>query len=308
MRRWVFVAALLVSSACTDRSDDPSATVEESGVEAVGRPEAVVVTSFDFAESRLVAEIYSQALEDEGITVDRQFGLGPREVVAPALRQGFVDVVPEYAGSALDAVAPGAEVDRNDIAAVVDELAGTVDAWGLDVLAPSKASNQNVVAVTADAATELGVASTSDLVPIASSLTLGGPPECPVRPRCLLGLEDVYGLGFDSFVPLASEELVRRALVDGVIDVGVLFSTDAALAGDALVVLRDDRGLQPADNIVPLVRSVALADRAVAALDEVSARLTTSNLRFLNWRVANAGHGEVAEARAWLLRHDLISR
>ena len=306
MRRWVFVAVLLVSGACSgsDRSAESSAT---DGVEAVG-PEAVVVASFDFAESRLVAEIYAQALEDEGITVDRQLGLGPRELVGPALRQGFVDVVPEYAGSALDAAAPGAEVDRRDVAAVVDELTGAVDAWGLDVLAPSRASNENVVAVTADTATERGVAATSDLVPIASSLTLGGPPECPARPRCLLGLQDVYGLGFGAFVPFASAELVRRALVDGVIDVGVLFSTDAALAGDALIVLRDDRGLQPADNIVPLVRSGALDDLAIAALDEVSVRLTTSNLRFLNWRVANAGHGDVAEARAWLLRHDLISR
>ena len=303
MRRWVFVAALLVSSACTgpDRNDD-------SGDETVERPEAVVVASFDFAESRLVAEIYAQALEGEGITVDRQLNLGPRELVVPALRQGFVDVVPEYAGSALDAVAPGSEVARRDVATVVDQLARTVDAWGLDVLASSKASNQNVVAVTADTAAERGLAATSDLVPIASSLTLGGPPECPARPRCLLGLEDVYGLEFDSFVPFTSEELVRRALVDGVIDVGVLFSTDAALLGDALVVLRDDRGLQPADNIVPLVRSGALDDRAIAALDEVSEQLTTSNLRFLNWRVANAGHGNVAEARAWLLRHDLISR
>lgn len=307
MRRWLFVAVLLVASACSasDRGDESAST---DGVEPVGRAEAVVVASFDFAESRLVAEIYSQALEDEGMTVERQFGLGPRELVLPALRQGFVDVVPEYAGSALDAVAPGSDVNRSDVAAVVDELARTVAAWDLMVLVPSEASNQNVMAVTADTASERGLVATSDLAPIAPSLTIGGPPECPVRPNCLLGLEEVYGVRFDSFVPLPSEELVRRALVDGVIDVGVLFSTDAALAGDALVVLGDDRRLQPADNVVPLARSGVLDGRAIAALDEVSVQLTTPNLRFLNWRVANAGHGDVAEARAWLLRHDLIAR
>jgi osmoprotectant transport system substrate-binding protein len=305
MRRWVFVAALLVVSACSGSGTQPAGS---AGTGAAGRADGVVVASFDFAESRLVAEIYAQALEDEGVAVDRQFGLGPRELVVPALRQGFVDVVPEYAGSALDAVAPDSEVDRRDAAAVVGALSTTVGEWGLDVLVPSGASNVNVVAVTAESAEDGGVDAISDLVPDAASLVLGGPPECPARPRCLLGLEEVYGLRFASFVPLASEELVRRALVDGVIDVGVLFSTDAALAGDALVVLRDDRELQPADNIVPMVRTGVLDEQAIAALDEVSALLTTSNLRFLNWRVANSGHGDVAEARAWLLRQQLISR
>lgn len=307
MRRWVFVAFVVVSTACSvsDRGDGSSAT---EGAEVVERSEDVVVASFDFAESRLVAEIYAQALEDEGFTVDRQLGLGPRELVVPALRQGLVDVVPEYAGSALDAVAPTSEVDRSDVVAVVDELAGVVGEWGLDVLTPSRASNQNVVAVTAETAAERGFDATSDLAPTVASLTLGGPPECPTRPGCLLGLEEVYGLRFDRFTPLAGQELVRRALVDGVIDVGVLFSTDAVLAGDALVVLRDDRELQPAENILPLVRTDVLDDRAIAALDEVSELLTTSNLRFLNWRVANAGHGEVAEARAWLLRQGLVAR
>jgi osmoprotectant transport system substrate-binding protein len=164
------------------------------------------------------------------------------------------------------------------------------------------------VVVTAETAAEHGFETTSDLTSSAGAMTLGGPPECPARPGCLLGLEEVYGLRFERFVSLAGEDLVRRALVDGVIDVGVLFSTDAVLAGDTLVVLRDDRELQPAENIVPLVRTGVLDDRAIAALDEVSASLTTSNLRFLNWRVANAGHGEVAEARAWLLRHDLVAR
>jgi osmoprotectant transport system substrate-binding protein len=298
MRRWLFVAALIGASACSGGDHaDPSAGTD-----------GIVVTSFDFAESQLVAEIYAQALEDEGIVVDRQLGLGPRELVLTALRQGFVDVVPEYAGSALDAAAPGSDVDRGDVAAVVDGLADAVRGWGLDVLDPSRASNQNVLAVTRETAVGEEVATISDLEPTATSMTIGGPPECPARPRCLVGLAEVYGLGFGAFLPLADEELVRRALVDGVIDVGVLFSTDASLAGDELVVLVDDRRLQPVDNIVPVVRRGAIDERAAAVLDEVSALLTTTNLRFLNWRVANGGNGTVAEARGWLLRHGLVAR
>jgi osmoprotectant transport system substrate-binding protein len=92
----------------------------------------------------------------------------------------------------------------------------------------------------------------------------------------------------------------------------VLFTTDGALAGDDLVLLDDDRGLQPAENLVPLVRSEILdgpGGQAVATvLDEVSQRLTTANLRFLNWRVSVAGNDPGAEARGWLLRQGLVER
>jgi osmoprotectant transport system substrate-binding protein len=148
----------------------------------------------------------------------------------------------------------------------------------------------------------------SELARVAPSLVLGGPPECPRRERCLVGLHAVYGLSFASFVPLAGSELVRRALDDGVIDVGVLFTTDAVLADDTVVALADDRALQPAENVVPLVRRDAVDARAAAALNDVGASLTTMSLRFLNWRVAHAGTSLAAEARGWLLRHRLISR
>jgi osmoprotectant transport system substrate-binding protein len=105
---------------------------------------------------------------------------------------------------------------------------------------------------------------------------------------------------------------VGQALEDYVIDLGVLFTTDGALAGDDLVLLDDDRGLQPAENLVPMVRSDILeaADgtRVAAALDEVSQRLTTASLRFLNWRVSVAGNDPASEARAWLIRQGLVDR
>lgn len=304
MPRWVVFGALVAASAgaaaCAATESDPS-----SGADA----DAVVVASFDFAESRLLAEIYAQALEDEGITVDRQLGLGPRELAFPALQQGFVDVLPEYAGSALVAAAPQADVDRTDTAAVVDALSDALAPMGLVALTPAEASNENAVAVTRNFAARRGLETIGDLAPVAGFLRLGGPPECPERAQCLLGMEDRYGLHFREFVSFASQELVGRALEDGIIEVGVMFTTDAALAGGGLTVLADDRGLQPAENVVPVVRRAAIDDeRVVAVLDDVSARLTTSGLRFLNWRVANAGTDIPTEARAWLVRQGLIGR
>lgn len=292
------MALLVLTTACTDEQPE----------QAAGDPDAVVLASFNFSESDLLGEIYAQALEDEGVVVRRELHLGQRELVLPALRRGLVDVVPEYAGSALDATSTDATVDRSEVGAVVAALADAVEPWGIAVLEPSAASNQNVVAVTPDLAAEHDLVGISDLRPLASTLVVGGPPECPGRPRCLPGLADRYGVEFGGFVPLAGADLVRRALADGVIDVGVLFSTDAALT-EELVALEDDRRLQPPDVVVPVVRDAVLADaRIAAALDEVSGELTTRGLRFLNWRLANAGTSVAAEAHGWLVRHGLVDR
>lgn len=285
-----------------------------SGSEPAPPPPAtgIAVASFNFAESRLLAEIYAQALEHAGVEVRRELDLGPRELVMPAMRQGLVDVVPEYLGTALTAAEPTAVVDRSDPDAVHRAFATAVGPWDLEVLQHAAAQNQNGLVVTRATATRLGLRTTSDLAAVAPGLRLGGPPECPRRAYCLEGLREVYGLDFQDFVPLDGQAFVRRGLVDEVIDVGVLFTTDGAVAGRDLVLLDDDRALQPAENVVPLARSEILdgpqGEVVAATLDAISARLTTANLRFLNWRVAVAGNTPAAEARGWLVRQGLVDR
>lgn len=297
---WILpVLALMATVACSATTTPPPA-----------RPgNVVVVASFNFDESRLLAEIYAQAIEGQGIDVRRELDLGPRELVLPALRQGLVDVVPEYLGTLVDATAPSGPDGRTDVESLRTRLDAAVAPWGLQALDLAAASNQNALVVTRATAEDAGLRSISDLAPIADGLILGGPPECPVRPRCLVGLQATYGLDFAGFLALDGARLVRQALLDGVIDVGVLFTTDGYLAGADLTVLADDRSLQPAENVLPLVRRDALArESGITILDAVSAALTTDTLRFLNWRVTVAGGTPAAEARGWLLRHELIER
>jgi osmoprotectant transport system substrate-binding protein len=270
----------------------------------------LVVASFNFPESELLAEIYAQSLEAVGVPVRRELGLGPRERVGPALDQGFVDLVPEYLGSALTAEA-GNVADPSNIVAAQAALAAALDARGLTLLDPSPAGNQNGVAVTRAFAIEHGVSRLSELAGFAASMTFGGPAECPTRPYCLPGLADVYGLRFRGFMALDGPVRTRRALTDGIIDAGVVFTTDGQLAGGDLVLLADDRHLQPAENVVPVVRTAALERHGPAlrtALDAVSAALTTTSLRLLNWRISVDGRRPAAEARGWLIRHGLIGR
>jgi osmoprotectant transport system substrate-binding protein len=266
------------------------------------REAAVTVGSFDFAESRLLAEIYAQALERAGLPVDRALGLGPREMVAPALVSGLVDVVPEYAGTAVQFLSLGRAVPESDAtathAALVDALHGT----SARALASAPAQDANAFVVRREVADRLGLAKLSDLGDAASGLTFGGPPECATRPLCLDGLRDVYDIEFAEVVPLdAGGPLTRQALTTGIVDVALLFSTDPAIARDDLVELVDDRALQPAENVTPIVRRATVdrfGPRLVATLDAVSAQLDTETLRTLNAAAARISI-RVAAAR-WL--------
>ena len=280
-----------------------------SGEQPATRPRGneVVVSSFNFPESALLAEIYAQAIEAAGIPVRRELDLGPRELVQPALLAGLVDVVPEYLGSALASLAGTLAADAT---AVRDRLVEALRPWNVRVMDPSAAQNQNGLVVSRSTAERHGLRAISDLAGFPGPVTLAGPPECPQRPYCLPGLESRYGLRFARFLPFATESQRATALIDEVVDVAVMFTTDGRLATGDLVLLSDDRALQPAENIVPVVSAPAMeryGPRLSAALDAVSARLTSNGLTFLNWRIDTAGRDIATEARGWLERHALVA-
>ncbi len=155
---------------------------------------SVTVGSTNFFEQEIVAEIYAQALERTGATVDRKFQLGARDVVAPALESGEIDLYPEYLGS-LTLYADGDATVPSDPAEAAEQLRGLLPE-GVTVLEPAEAENRNGLVVTAETAESYGLSTTSDLAEVTDVLVLGGPPECPERDFCLIGLQEVYGLTF----------------------------------------------------------------------------------------------------------------
>jgi osmoprotectant transport system substrate-binding protein len=270
---------------------------------------AVVVASFNFPESELLAAIYALALMHAGIPARLKLDLGPRELVQPALAEGVVDVVPEYLGTALTSLEPAAGVATSDPVAVRRELARALARRHVQVLQPAAAQDQDGLVVTRATAARLRLRTVSDLGPLTPKMVLGGAPECMQRPYCLPGLQRVYGLEFARFVALDTEQERIDAIGQGVVDVVVTGTTSGYLAKGGLVLLADDRQLQPADNIVPVVRAAAVARygaRLAGALDAVSARLTTNDLIFLNRRTTVAGKNVLAEARAWLERQGIL--
>ena len=296
----LLVALVLLAAGC-DRGPAPPPPEDP-------RRPTIQLASFDFPESELLAQLYGPALTQHGFPVQQVVQLGAREVVAPALEQGKVAMVPEYLGSALNFLNDRDRVATADPALTHARLEQAFAPRGVSVLAFAPAQDRNAFVVSGDLARRNGMDKLSDLAPMAGKLSIGGPPECPQRPLCLRGLQELYKLRFARFEPMPSRAVTAAALETGEIDVGMIETTDPSLVGADLVQLADDRRLQPADNVVPVVRRelrAAYGPPLVRLLNTVSAQLTTAELSRLNLQVAK---GQVASAAAesWLRAHTII--
>jgi osmoprotectant transport system substrate-binding protein len=296
----LLLVVLLVAAGC-DRGPAPPPPEDP-------RRPVIQLASFDFPESEILAELYGQALRQHGFPVELVAQLGAREVVEPALEQAKVDMVPEYLGSAITFLNDREQVATADAGLTHARLEQAFAPRGVSVLAFAPAENRNGFVVSGDLARRRGLEKLSDLATLAGQLTLGGPPECPQRPLCLKGLQDRYGLQFAAFEAMPSRAVTAAALQTGEIDIGMIDTTDPHLIEADLVQLADDRRLQPAENVVPVVRREvvdAYGPRLVRLLNAVSARLTTRELTGLNLQVAE-GRPAADAVASWLRAHTII--
>ena len=267
-------------------------------------PDAIVIGSFDFSESVLLAEIYATALEESGFPVAREFELGSREIVQPALEQDRIDLVPEYLGAAVTFVTLGKTTATSSSDDMHELLEEELEEKGIAVLDFARAQDQNGFVVSEETATRYNLIRLSDLKPFAPELDFGGPPECAERSTCLLGLESVYDLHFREFEPLDVGGPETVAALEGAeVDVALLFTTDPVIEEKDFVLLEDDKHLQPAENVVPFIRQEAIdrhGEEMVETIDSVTHELTTDGLRRLNERMTLRGQRPTAVAADWL--------
>ena len=306
----LFLLLLLLVGACAtegggladeDSTDGMGSEVAASEDDAGGESGPVTVGSTDFSEQLIVAEMYRGALEAAGIEAEDAYNLGAREIVEPALEEGEIDLYPEYVGTALEFLNGGAGEATADTAATTEKLRATFGEKGVAVLEPAEAQDKNAIIVTPELAEEHSLTTISDLEDVAPELVFGGPPECPERPLCLQGLEETYNLDFKEFRSLdAGGPLTVAALEDGKIDVALMFTTQGIIAEKGWVELEDDKGLQPAENIVPVIREDVLTDEIAEVLDSVSAKLTTEEMTELNRRVDVDKEDPETVAQEWL--------
>ena len=291
----VVLVLLALLAACTAAAPTPPPPT--------GGPDEVLrLASYDFHENQVLVEVYAEAARRAGIPTTVQHDAGTREILAPALSQGVVDVLVDYLGTALAFARPDALPEQRPQAELHAALASALSSRGVAVLRPALAEDKNGFAITEAFARRHDVATLSGVAALAPDLRFGGPPECPERPYCLPGLRRVYGVEFGEVLAMPSRAATAEALVSGQIDVGLLETTDARLAGSDLLLLADDRRLQPHENVVPLVRTDALerwGDRLRTAFDDVSARLTTGGVGRLNREMELQGLTPQEAASRW---------
>jgi len=266
----------------------------------------VVGVSGAFTESQLVAEMYAQVLERAGYSVERQFDLRSREISQNALESGQIDLKPEYLASLLLFLDRNAQAS-DDPAGVARQDSELLQPRGITVLTPSPAHDTNEFVANAKTAQRFDLTTMSSLAPVASQLTFGGPPECAQRPFCLPGLNRVYGILFEDFKALdVGGPQTIAALKADEVQIGLLFSTDPSIRENGFVPLVDDKHLQNAENITPVIRSDKLNDEVRGLLDAVSARLSTENVTELVGKVVIDRQNVAAVAREFLAANGLL--
>lgn len=307
-------ALALLFSACQPGGGSPSPSSSASSPPA--ELPTVIVGSADFDESAVVAEIYAQALEAAGFTVERHLYFGTRETTLPALESGDLNLMPEYIGALAEAVGAEAssdpEITFGRTAAVERRLLDVLAERGLTALDYSPGEDKDGFAVRAETAEEFSLVTMSDLAAVADQLTWGLPPECPERPLCGIGLLEVYGIDVTA-IPVENQPpcsaAMGAAVNAGAIDVARVCTTQAEIAQFNLVLLEDDKGLNPAQNIAPvLTQDLADAggDLLAPTLNAVSAELTTEELTLLNLQVTVEVQAVEDVAQAWLEDHGLL--
>jgi len=280
-------ALVLVLSACSPgEGSSPSQAASEP---ATGDLPEVAIGSAGFPEAAVVAEIYAQALEANGYTVDRHLELGERDAVRAAFDSGDINLAPDYLGGLASLL--GAEVSP-DADATHAAMITALEAEGQTALDYSPGTDADGFVVRQETADELGLATMSDLAEVAGDLVWGLAPGCPDNPVCGPGLNEVYGIDIstldtESLTPCSAE--IAEALNADAIQVAQVCTTQSEIASFNFVLLDDDGGLAPAQNIAPILTQEladAGGDDLASALNAVSELLTTEELTNLNLSIA----------------------
>jgi osmoprotectant transport system substrate-binding protein len=293
----VAVGAVVALAGCA--SGDPL----DDGGSSEGS-ETIVIGSQDYYSNEIIAEIYAQALENGGLTVDRQFRIGQREAYLPEIESGDIDVFPEYTGSllqALEADAPGGTPDE-----VYTALEAALPE-GVRVLDRADATDQNSWTVTEAFADTYGLTDIASLTAVTEPITVGGNSELETRPYGPTTLKEKYGIEIAGFTPVEDSggPLTVKALVDNKIQLANIYTADPNIESNNLVALDDPDNLFFPDNVVPVV-SEKVDDAAAEILNEVSAALDTETLVALNAQSVNDEAAADTVATEWLTEQGLI--
>ncbi|GAT74640.1 ABC transporter substrate-binding protein [Microbacterium hydrocarbonoxydans] len=285
-------ALVLAGCASSNPLDAPSDEPEAGG-------DTIVIGSQAYYSNEIIAEIYAQALEDAGFTVERKFSIGQRDAYMPDVESGDIDLFPEYTGNLLEYLDDSATATSPD-----DVYAALQDALpeGLTALDYAEASDQDTYTVLQSYADEHGLTSIADLSKAPAPVTIGAAPEFEQRPYGPAAAKEVYGvdLAFSATGPTTLESLLA-----GEIQVADIYSADPAFQTEDIVALEDPENIILASNVVPIASS-DVADEIADVINAISAKLTAEGLVALNVQSTVDEKSATDIAKAWLEENGLL--
>ena len=288
----VMSALIMTASACGGDDEDEEAgetaateTAAATGGQDGDRPPIVLGTK-NFTEQYVLGELYRQALEAKGFTVELKSDIGSTEIIDTSLTSGQINMYPEYTGTSLTVVF-GQEGSKETAEETYAEAKRLYEERGQTLLAMTPFSDSDAIAVLKTTADEVGLEAIGDLSKV-PNLRLGGQPEFRTRTQGLPGLQENYGLDNITFVPFAGIS-PYEALDQGRVEAAAIFSTDPPLATGKYVVLEDTEAQFGFQNVAPVVdQELAdeLGDEFVETVDGVTALLTNEAIISMNSAVA----------------------
>lgn len=288
----------VVLAACGGNSDPLSS----GGGETNSDPNSIKVGSANFTESETIANIYAEVLRVNGFTVDTQLNIGSREAYIPAIKDGSIDVIPDYTGNLLQYLDPEATAtSAADVEAALPDALGSE----LTIAEPAPAEDKDSIVVTRETADRWNLKTIADLAPYSAEISIGAPAEFQERAYGLPGLKTNYDVDIDpaKFVPIADGggPATVEALTSGQVTAADIFSTSASIAQNDLVVLEDPKFNFAAQNVVPVINAGKTSEKLTTVLDAISAKLTTEELLELNQAVSGDTKTEpAAAAKQWV--------
>ncbi|MFE6171455.1 ABC transporter substrate-binding protein [Streptomyces sp. NPDC056464] len=302
---FVLIAALSLT-ACGGSGESDDNPLTGSGGDG-GDGKSIVVGSANFPENQLLAEIYAEALEAKGLKVTRKFDIGAREVYYDQVVKGGIQVFPEYNGALL-----ATAVDKTSTATGTEDINAALKKKlpsSVEILDSAEAQDKDSVTVTAETAEKYDLKTLADLEPVAGKWTIGAGSEFKTRAQGWIGLKKIYGVEFGKFQPLdaGAQSTLLKLLNSDKVQAANIYTTDPAIVEDKLVVLEDPKNLFSSQNVTPLVHKSAVNDTAKAALNGVSAKLTTEDLLDMMKKLVNDKEDASTVAKEWLTKTGLAS-
>lgn len=306
-RRWralslLAVVGVLALASCSDNKSDAGSDGGTKTSDSAASTDPIRISSADFSEQKVLAQVYGQYLEDQGMTVDIQEPLGQREQLYAALEDDKLDLQLDYTGVAVTFLGGTPTADAQE---TYDALVPLLKEKDLEASEMSEAADANALVALTSWAEDNGVTTISDLSGVDGPLTLGGSAECSERPECLKGYAETYGLDFEFKAVEYGPPLVAALEADEA-QVAQYQTTAPEIATGKIVVLEDDKGLQSAANVVPVFRSAVSSPELIKALNTMSAAITTEDLAAWNQATDVDKEDPTDVATQWLKDNDLL--